>query len=83
MSSNNGIFAIVLVNTIVGREHEVASNIRRILKALGIEGSVYVTYGLYDIVVCFNAKSLKDVDKVVTSIRASNGVRESATLIAS
>ena len=76
------IICIVLIRTDVGKEHEIASVLRRMLEKRRI-GEVYVTYGLYDVVVKFSASTLRDVDTVVTSIRGIPGIRETVTLISS
>jgi len=46
-------------------EHNAAQKIRKMKEVT----EVLVTYGLYDIVVCIEAKSLGQLDKIVTNMR--------------
>ncbi len=79
MSEEDVIVAYVLINTEVAMEHEVAEKIREEFKDY-VE-DVRVTYGQFDIVVKIKARSLKEVDKVITRMRAVKGVLTSLTLI--
>ena len=73
------IVAYILINTEVAKEHEVADRIRNEFKDY-VE-DVRVTYGQYDIVVKVKASSLKEIDKLLTRMRAVPGVLTSLTLI--
>ncbi len=73
------IVAYILINTEVAKEHEVADRIRNEFKDY-VE-DVRVTYGQYDIVVKVRASSLKEIDKLLTRMRAVPGVLTSLTLI--
>ncbi len=73
------IVAYILINTEVAKEHEVADRIRSEFKDY-VE-DVRVTYGQYDIVVKVKASSLKEIDKLLTRMRAVPGVLTSLTLI--
>ncbi len=73
------IVAYILINTEVAKEHEVADRIRSEFKDY-VE-DVRVTYGQYDIVVKVRASSLKEIDKLLTRMRAVPGVLTSLTLI--
>ncbi len=79
MSEEDVIVAYVLINTEVAMEHEVAEKIREEFK--NYVEDVRVTYGQFDIVVKIKARSLKEVDKVITRMRAVKGVLTSLTLI--
>lgn len=73
------IVAYILINTEVAKEHGVADRIRSEFKDY-VE-DVRVTYGQYDIVVKVKASSLKEIDKLLTRMRAVPGVLTSLTLI--
>ncbi|MEB3758070.1 MAG: Lrp/AsnC ligand binding domain-containing protein [Desulfurococcales archaeon] len=73
------IVAYILINTEVAKEHEVADRIRSEFRDY-VE-DVRVTYGQYDIVVKVKASSLKEIDKLLTRMRAVPGVLTSLTLI--
>jgi len=79
VSEEDVIVAYVLINTEVAMEHEVAEKIREEFK--NYVEDVRVTYGQFDIVVKIKARSLKEVDKVITRMRAVKGVLTSLTLI--
>ncbi len=70
--------AIVLINTDIGAEEEVLSELDR------IEGvtEAYVVYGVYDIVVKVQAPSMDRLKEIVTTrIRRLPKVRSTLTMI--
>ncbi len=70
--------AIVLINTDIGAEEEVLSELDR------IEGvtEAYVVYGVYDIVVKVQAPSMDKLKEIVTTrIRRLPKVRSTLTMI--
>jgi len=69
--------AFVLVNTNLGKEVEVESELR---KVEGIVG-VYQVYGVYDVVVKIEAESEKQLKDIIFSkIRTLEDVRSTLTL---
>ena len=60
-----------------GTEHEVAQKIRKMKEVT----EVLVTYGLYDLVVRIEAKSLGHLDKIVTDIRQMAEIKQTSTLV--
>jgi DNA-binding Lrp family transcriptional regulator len=60
-----------------GTEHDAAQKIRRIKEVT----EVLVTYGLYDLVVRIEAKSLGHLDKIVTDIRQMAEIKQTSTLV--
>jgi len=60
-----------------GREHDAAQKIRKTKEVT----DVLVTYGLYDIVVRIEAKSLGQLDKIVTDIRQMAEIQQTSTLV--
>ena len=60
-----------------GTEHKVAEKIRKMKEVT--EG--LVTYGLYDLVVRIEAKSLGHLDKIVTDIRQIEEIEQTSTLV--
>jgi len=73
------IVAYILLLADIGKEHEVAKRI----KQLNGVSEVKVVYGEYDIVVRVEVSSLRELDKVVTSIRSIPHVIRSITLVSS
>ncbi len=73
------ITAFMLLVVAIGKEHDVARNIR----GLNYVEEVHIVYGEYDVVVKIVADTLKNLDKVVTKIRGFDGVIRSVTLISS
>jgi DNA-binding Lrp family transcriptional regulator len=72
--------AIVILNTDVGKENEVAETIS---KVPGVESS-HVVYGVYDIVAKVSAPTSEEFDSIImTRIRQAPFVRSSLTLIIS
>jgi DNA-binding Lrp family transcriptional regulator len=60
-----------------GTEHDVAQKIRKMKEVT----EVLVTYGLYDVVVRIEAKSLGHLDKIVTDIRQMAEIKQTSTLV--
>lgn len=60
-----------------GTEHEVAGKIRKMKEVT----EVLVTYGLYDLVIRIEAKSLGHLDKIVTEIRRMEEIEQTSTLV--
>jgi len=73
------IVAYILLLADIGKEYEVAKRI----KQLNGVSEVKVVYGEYDIVVRVEVSSLRELDKVVTSIRSIPHVIRSITLVSS
>ncbi|MBN1245189.1 Lrp/AsnC ligand binding domain-containing protein [Candidatus Bathyarchaeota archaeon] len=71
--------AYVVATVKRGREHDAAQKIRSMKEVT----DVLVTYGLYDIVVRVEAKSLGQLDKIVTDIRQMAEIRQTSTLVGS
>jgi DNA-binding Lrp family transcriptional regulator len=69
--------AYVVATVKRGREHDAAEKIRK-MKELT---EVLVTYGLYDLVVRIEAKSLGQLDKIVTDIRQMAEIKQTSTLV--
>jgi DNA-binding Lrp family transcriptional regulator len=60
-----------------GTEHDATQKIRKIKEVT----EVLVTYGLYDVVVRIEAKSLGHLDKIVTDIRQMAEIKQTSTLV--
>jgi DNA-binding Lrp family transcriptional regulator len=60
-----------------GKEHDAAQKIRKTKEVT----EVLVTYGLYDIVVRIEARSLGQLDKIVTDIRQMAEIQQTSTLV--
>ena len=71
--------AYVVATVKRGREHDVAQKIERVHEVT----EVLVTYGLYDIVIRIEAKSLGQLDKIVTDIRQMEEIKQTSTLVGS
>jgi len=69
--------AYVVATVKRGTEHDVAQKIRKIKEVT----EVLVTYGLYDVVVRIEAKSLGHLDKIVTDIRQMAEIKQTSTLV--
>jgi DNA-binding Lrp family transcriptional regulator len=69
--------AYVVATVKRGTEHNVAQKIRKIKEVT----EVLVTYGLYDVVVRIEAKSLGHLDKIVTDIRQMAEIKQTSTLV--
>ncbi|MCE4628078.1 MAG: Lrp/AsnC ligand binding domain-containing protein [Desulfurococcales archaeon] len=73
------IVGYVLIITDVGKEHDVATTIKR--KFSGEVTEAVLTYGIYDIVVRFEVDSFMKSNEIVSFIREVPGVRKTETLI--
>jgi DNA-binding Lrp family transcriptional regulator len=71
--------AYFLANIKQGTEHEVAQKIRKMKEVT----DVTVTYGLWDLVVRIEAKTLGHLDKIITEIRQIKEIEQTTTLIGS
>jgi DNA-binding Lrp family transcriptional regulator len=69
--------AYVVATVKRGTEHNAAQKIRKIKEVT----EVLVTYGLYDVVVRIEAKSLGHLDKIVTDIRQMAEIKQTSTLL--
>ncbi|MCD6381162.1 MAG: Lrp/AsnC ligand binding domain-containing protein [Candidatus Odinarchaeota archaeon] len=71
------IIAYVLLIVSVGEEDEVSHAIKN------LEGvkEVFNTYGSWDMIIRVEVNDIKDLDKVVASIRKVSGVEYTETLI--
>jgi DNA-binding Lrp family transcriptional regulator len=69
--------AYVVATVKRGTEHDVAQKIRKMKEVT----EVLVTYGLYDVVVRIEAKSLGHLDKIVTDIRQMAEIKQTSTLV--
>jgi len=69
--------AYVVATVKRGTEHDAAQKIRKIKEVT----EVLVSYGLYDIVVRIEAKSLGHLDKIVTDIRQMAEIKQTSTLV--
>lgn len=61
----------------LGNEHNAAQKIRKMKEVT----EVLVTYGLYDVVVLIESKSLGHLDKIVTDIRQMAEIKQTSTLV--
>jgi DNA-binding Lrp family transcriptional regulator len=71
--------AYVVATVKRGKEHDAARKIRKTQEVT----EVLVTYGLYDIVVRIEAKSLGQLDKIVTDIRQMPEIKQTSTRVGS
>ena len=71
--------AYVVATVKRGMEHDAAQKIKKMNEVT----EVLVTYGLYDIVVRIEAKSLGQLDKIVTDIRQMAEIKQTSTLVGS
>jgi DNA-binding Lrp family transcriptional regulator len=69
--------AYVVATVKRGTEHDAAQKIRKIKEVT----EVLVTYGLYDLVVRIEAKSLGHLDKIVTDMRQMAEIKQTSTLV--
>jgi len=58
-----------------GMEHSAAQKIKKMTEVT----EVLVTYGFYDLVVCIEAKSIGQLDKIVTDIRQMTEIKQTST----
>ena len=73
------VTAYVVATVKRGMEHSAAQKIKKMSEVT----EVLVTYGLYDVVVRIEAKSLGQLDKIVTDIRQMAEIRQTSTLVGS
>jgi DNA-binding Lrp family transcriptional regulator len=73
------VTAYVVATVKRGMEHAAAQKIKKMSEVT----EVLVTYGLYDIVVRVEAKSLGQLDKIVTDIRQMTEIKQTSTLVGS
>lgn len=71
--------AYILVTVKRGSEHNVAEKVEKMKEVT----EVLITYGLYDLVVRIEAKTLGHLDKIVTDIRQIQEIEQTTTLIGS
>jgi DNA-binding Lrp family transcriptional regulator len=71
--------AYVVATVKRGMEHVASQKIKKMNEVT----EVLVTYGLYDVVVRIEAKSLGQLDKIVTDIRQMAEIRQTSTLVGS
>lgn len=78
--ASEAVTAYVLLVVSIGTEHEVC----RRVSELGDDAvtDCKVVYGEYDAVVRIEARSLKEIDRIVTRIRSMPEVVKTITLIA-
>jgi DNA-binding Lrp family transcriptional regulator len=69
--------AYVVATVKRGKEHDAA---QKIMKTKEVT-EVTVTYGLYDVVIRIEAKSLGQLDKIVTDIRQMAEIKQTSTLV--
>ena len=69
--------AYVVATVKRGTEHKVAEKIREMKEVT----EVLITYGLYDIVIRIEAKTLGHLDKIVTDIRQITEIKQTSTLV--
>jgi DNA-binding Lrp family transcriptional regulator len=60
-----------------GKEHDAAQKIRRTKEVI----ETLVTYGLYDLVVRIEAKSLGQLDNIITDMRQMPDIQQTSTLV--
>ena len=75
MTQNVKAYVVATVKR--GTEHKVAEKIRKMKEVT----EVLVTYGLYDLVIRIEAKSLGHLDKIVTDIRQMEEIEQTSTLV--
>jgi len=73
------IIAYMLIRVNLGKEYDVLEQITRLPNIK----EARVVYGEYDIIVEIHVSNLRELDKIVTSIRRLPGVITSTTLISS
>lgn len=73
------VVAYLLINVELGKEYDVVGEL---LKVEGI-GEVSVVYGEYDVFARIEAESLKELDRIVTTIRHIPGILKTSTLVSS
>lgn len=73
------VVAYLLVTVELGKEYDVAGEL---LKMGGVS-EVSVVYGEYDVFARVEAKDLKELDGIVTSVRHVPGILKTSTLVSS
>ena len=68
--------AYVLVNTEKGYE-EIVNNLRKIKNIIEIN----TVYGIYDIIIKVEAKTMEEMKKTIMNIRQFNDIKASLTMI--
>ncbi len=71
------ITVYILVSTLVGKEYDILDKIRSLKNVV----DAYVVYGEYDIIARIEVVNLKELDKIVTTVRQIEGVTRTSTLI--
>ena len=71
--------AYVIATVKRGMEHSAAQKINLMEEVT----EVLVTYGLYDLVIRIEPKSLGQLDKIVTDIRQMTEIKQTSTLVGS
>jgi DNA-binding Lrp family transcriptional regulator len=70
--------AFVMLNVETGEEENVFKH----LKTLDVVEEVYVSYGVYDLIVKVKADTMEDLKEAITrKIRATNQVQSTLTLV--
>jgi DNA-binding Lrp family transcriptional regulator len=69
--------AYVVATVKRGTEHEAAQKVRKMKEVT----EALVTYGLYDLVVRIEVKSLGHLDKIVTEMRQMAEIKQTSTLV--
>jgi DNA-binding Lrp family transcriptional regulator len=72
--------AYVVATVKRGKEHDAAQKIMKTKEVTEVT-EVTVTYGLYDVVIRIEAKSLGQLDKIVTDIRQMAEIKQTSTLV--
>ncbi|MFP3198122.1 MAG: Lrp/AsnC ligand binding domain-containing protein [Sulfolobaceae archaeon] len=72
-----GVKAYVLIVTTVGKETDVANEVKKIH---GVKEANPV-YGEYDVVIEINAENLDELNKVIAQIRKNSAILRTVTLI--
>jgi DNA-binding Lrp family transcriptional regulator len=71
------VVAYLLALVSVGKEHEAA---REVSLIRGVE-EVYVTYGIWDLVIKVNSDTLNELDIIITKIRSVPLIEQTETLV--
>jgi DNA-binding Lrp family transcriptional regulator len=71
------VVAYLLALVSIGKEHEAA---REVSLIRGVE-EVYVTYGIWDLVIKVDSDTLNELDVVITKIRSVPLIEQTETLV--
>jgi DNA-binding Lrp family transcriptional regulator len=71
------VVAYLLALVSIGKEHEAA---REVSLIRGVE-EVYVTYGIWDLVIKVDSDTLNELDIVITKIRSVPLIEQTETLV--